>query len=127
MQTLLRTLVILVGVGLVALGPLQCKKQEFAVELKDYIVNLSDAGGNRFLKTKMKLVVENPKVVEEISGQNARISDEVITFLSTKKVDELISPMGKTVLKRQLKDLFNEKILKNGDVLDIFFLDFVIQ
>jgi flagellar FliL protein len=116
------------GAGLVALGPMQCnKKQEFAVELKDYIINLSDTGGNRFLKTKMKLVVENDKVVKELSDQNARVSDEVITFLSTKKVDELISPLGKNVLKRQLKDLFNEKLLKSGDVLDIFFLDFVIQ
>ena len=71
-----------------------------------------------------------PWVYEKTKGLWPKAQELYKEFEKTpepKKVEELISPMGKDVLKRQLKDLFNEKILKNGDVLDIFFLDFVIQ
>jgi len=124
-----RRLMMLLMVGLAAAMLPQCGKEkpQSYVDLKDYVVNLADPGGNRFLKVKMKMIVESDQVANEFSANGAKISDEIITFLSTKKVEELISPLGKKVLKRQLMDLLNEKVLKAGDVQDIFFTDFVIQ
>ena len=123
-----KTMVIGVILLLAIVSLFQCvKEKQKALELKDYIVNLADKGGNRFLKLKMKVVVENNSALTEISENDAKISDAIITFLSNKRVADLDSPMGKKVLKRQMKDLFNEKLLKRGDVVEIYFVNFVIQ
>ena len=103
------------------------KEREKSIELKDFVVNMADKGENRFLKLKMKLVVNNSSVISEIASQDAKISDALITFLSSKTVADLSTTMGKKVLKRQLMDLFNNKLLKSGDVTDIYFVNFVIQ
>jgi len=103
------------------------KDKEKSIELKDFIVNLSDTNAPRYLKLKMKLVVENGDVLAEVGAKDAVIADAIISFLRGKKVVDLQSEMGMKVLKRQLLDLFNEKLLKSGDVTGIYFVNFVIQ
>ena len=97
------------------------------VELKDFVVNLNDQGQNRFLKLKIKLVVEGGKVAAEIAASSAKISDALITFLSSKRVADLNTPLGKKVLKKQLIDLFNNKLVTTGKVLDMYYVNLVIQ
>lgn len=102
-------------------------EKQKSVELEEYVFNLDEPTGSRYLKLKLKLVLDNAEAVAEINTSEAEISDALITFISTKRVDDLRSSLGKKQLKRELLDLFNNKLVHTGKASDIYFMQFVIQ
>ncbi len=98
------------------------------------IVNLADVGGDRYLKIKLVLL-EVPSAAkkekkegekEGISLQDAIIRDTIITVLSSKTSDDLLSVSGKEELKNELITAINQALQRNL-VRKIYFLDFIIQ
>ncbi len=98
------------------------------------IVNLADVGGDRYLKIKLVLL-EVPQAAEKekkegekegISLQDAIIRDTIITVLSSKTSDDLLSVSGKEELKNELITAINQALGRNL-VRKIYFLDFIIQ
>ena len=98
------------------------------------IVNLADVGGDRYLKIKLVLL-EIPSAAEKgkkegekegISLQDAIIRDTIITVLSSKTSDDLLSVSGKEELKNELIAAINQALQRNL-VRKIYFLDFIIQ
>lgn len=95
-------------------------------EMNTFLVNLADPGGKRYLKASIKLKVSSAAVAKECQLNDYEIRDRVLTLLSSKETDEVMSPDDKAVLKKQIMDTVN-RALHKGRVLDVYFTDFLIQ
>jgi flagellar FliL protein len=95
-------------------------------ELDTFMVNLADAGGKRFLKASIRLKVSSPQAAEECKVRSFEIRDIVITLLTSKESDDVVKPEDKLTLKKQIMEAIN-RALQKGQVLDVYFTDFLIQ
>ncbi len=95
-------------------------------EMDTLIVNLADPGGKRFLKATIKLRMSSPSVVEECKSRNYQMRDLVLTLLSSKECEEVMSPEDKLVLKKQIMETLN-RMLQKGQALDVYFTEFLVQ
>lgn len=96
------------------------------VMLEDITVNLQAEKRSHYLRLKIGLEVADPLVEAEIGERSAEIRDIVITSASERRVDELITVRGKEQLKQELKNRINAR-LQNGELLNVYFSDFVVQ
>lgn len=96
------------------------------VSLDPFIVNLSSDAGKRYLKITMQLELARPGMANEVTNKMPQIKDAVITVLSSKAADDLLTIEGKFRLKEQVLTRINN-LLTTGVVKNIFFVEFVIQ
>jgi flagellar FliL protein len=113
------------------------------VPLKERIVNLSDPGILRYLKTTVVLEIYDPHppssgggghgapkkgdtMPEDLKPRSPMIEDTVTTILGSKTTSELMSAEGKNSLKSEIKTNLN-KALKDDRILAVYLTDFVIQ
>ncbi len=94
--------------------------------LDAFIVNLAGESGKRYLKITMQLEMNNSTLAEEIQNKMPQIKDSVITVLSSKTTDDLLTIEGKFLLKEQLLTRVNS-LLRTGVVKNVYFVEFVIQ
>ncbi len=94
--------------------------------LEQFIVNLLSDSGRRFLKTTIDLELSDEDLIEELGAKNSRIRDVVIRVLSSKTVEEISTPKGKDKLKKELSNQLNA-VLLDGQIVRVYFTDFVIQ
>ncbi len=98
------------------------------------IVNLADAGGDRYLKLKLVLLEAKKKAQEAkkeetktgMSLEDAVIRNAIIITTSAKTSDDLLSVSGKDELKNELITAINKALHRNL-VRKIFFTEFIIQ
>jgi flagellar FliL protein len=122
------------------------------VEMKPFIINLAD--NRSYLKTILlleyepTLVGELPEQDEEApvspnSGERAplagnlpgklrvrepMIRDAVLTLISNKRREDLISSEGKEILKEELLEVINDAGgLEDAAIIAVYFIDFIIQ
>jgi flagellar FliL protein len=107
------------------------------------VVNLADPGGFRYLKTEIVLEV----IVEGVDPTNLRgesllaardelgidmeplepqLHDVITLLLSSKTVEDVSTPEGKSALKAELLDALGE-VIGEERLLDLYFTQFVIQ
>lgn len=94
--------------------------------LEPFVVNLSDPTGTRFLKVSLQLELSGPAVMEKAKTKSPQIRDAVITLLTAKTSDALISPEGKLQLKDEINIRINQ-ILGENSVKNVYLTDFVMQ
>lgn len=108
------------------------KKEETKAEegvtfaLEPFVVNLSDPSGTRFLKVSLQLELAGPTVAEKAKAKTPQIRDAIITLLTAKTSDALISPEGKLQLKDEINIRINQ-ILGENSVKNVYLTDFVMQ
>lgn len=90
------------------------------------LVNLADAGGKRYLKLNMKVELTNEKALEELKNRSFQLKDAMLMLLSGKEFEDISSASGKQALKQETIAQVN-KILKSGQVKEIYFTDFIVQ
>lgn len=90
------------------------------------LVNLADPGGKRYLKLGMKMELSSERILEEMKNRSFQIKDAMLMILSSKEFDDIATPSGKQALKQEIMAQMN-KILKQGQVKEIFFTDFIVQ
>lgn len=113
--------------------------------LGDFVVNLADVSGSRFLKISItaKLYSEDFEDYAELEGEEKHayhlrieedlqhempaIKDVVITTLSRKTSEEVIGYENKLALKVELKEQLNEIMHGEFKIYDIYFTDFIVQ
>lgn len=95
-------------------------------DLDTFLVNLSDPGGERYLKITIQLKLSSEAALAEFDTRSAELRDAILMLLSSKEYDDISSLSGKLALKRSLADSLN-RILKQGQVLDIYFTEFLVQ
>jgi flagellar FliL protein len=94
--------------------------------LEPFIVNLAEPGGKRFIKITMEMELGGKELEEEFKNKLPQFKDHIITVLSSKTMDEVITAEGKFKLKEEIMARVNQN-LKSGVVKNVFFTEFVVQ
>jgi len=102
---------------------------EHTIELDEFVVNLAD--GTHYAKVSIALGLEKPL---EGGGEGGKLDvkilapvrDTVITVLSSKSMEQLVSKEGKTKLKEELKKQLNE-LLGKEVVKEVYFTSLTLQ
>jgi flagellar protein FliL len=105
------------------------KEPPAAVELEPFVVNLADPGGSNFLRVNLSLVVhdeEQAKVFEESPVTKMKVRSAVLELLALQSADALITPAGKTALKKAIAEAAT-KAASEVQITDVLFSEFVVQ
>jgi flagellar FliL protein len=94
--------------------------------MDSFIVNLNDEQAMRYLKIKIEFESDEEKVNEEYGRRLPQLRDAILTILSGKNHQEIMSSEGKKILKEELKQRLNT-LLQDFKVQKIYFTEFVIQ
>ncbi|MEW6116893.1 MAG: flagellar basal body-associated FliL family protein [Nitrospirota bacterium] len=105
----------------------EAKKEEGVMfALDPFVVNLSDQSGNKFLKVSMQLELVGPAVMEKAKVKTPQLRDAIITLLTSKTSETLMSPEGKLQLKDEVNIMVNQ-ILGDNSVKNAYLTEFVMQ
>jgi flagellar FliL protein len=99
------------------------------VPMEPFVVNLADEGGSRFLRVTLSLVVEgeeHAKEIEESDVIRARLRSAILERLTLQKADHLVTPDGKTELKKAIAEQAAHAA-HDLKVTDVLFSEFVVQ
>ncbi len=94
--------------------------------LDTFTVNLKSDNGRRYLKVTMDLELSGQELTAELDNKTAVIRDRIIRILTSKTLEEVSSRKGKDKLTQQIKDALNS-MLDDGQILGVYFTEFVIQ
>ena len=95
------------------------------IALDPFTVNLKDSG---FLVAEFKLGM-NEKLkapIEKDSMEVAAIRDSIISLLSSKTSDEIMTAEGKDTLREEIRVIVNDRYPKNR-VAEVYIISFVVQ
>jgi flagellar FliL protein len=101
-----------------ALGPLY--------SLDTFIVNLADAGRNRYLRVTMDLELAESADAGELTERLSQVRNSILMILPAKQFDEIASMEGKIALRDEIIAKLNS-LFVNEMVTNIFFTEFVVQ
>jgi flagellar FliL protein len=105
------------------------KEANGIVNFEPFVVNLADPGGRRFLRINVRLVVpeeEEAKHIEENQVVQTRLRAAILELLAEQTSEHISTAEGKAALKKEISDRAHH-ILKETEVADVLFSDFVIQ
>jgi flagellar FliL protein len=94
-----------------------------------FLVNLSDAGGQRFLKVNLQLVLgsaADAAEVQEVPVVLSRVRSDILELLTEQSASALVTPEGKLALKTAIKARATDA-LEHTEVVDVLFSEFVVQ
>ena len=100
------------------LGPL--------VTMEDFVVNIMHKDSTRFLKVGITMEVDGKESKEAISNRMPQITDAVLLHVGNKRFDEIKDLQGKMQLKADLLARIRQ-LSGKGEVVNLFFTDFVVQ
>lgn len=92
--------------------------------LETFIVNLQVKGS--YLKTTVQLQFSHPEVPPSMKTDLPKVRDAVITTLSAKRAQDILSLEGKELLRQEIREAVNDS-LGVEDVTEVFFTEFIIQ
>jgi flagellar FliL protein len=99
------------------------------VTMETFLVNLASPEGDRFAKVDLQLAMTPPEAAHAVSEDAllaAQLRDRVLTLLTSKAAEELLTPVGKEGLRRELKASLNP-LLHEGEIHEVLFSNFVVQ
>jgi flagellar FliL protein len=99
------------------------------IPLEPFVVNLADAGGSRFLRVSLSLVVGDEaqaKEFEEDQIAHMRVRSAILELLAQKHASELVTPDGKSQLKKSIAEGVSHAA-HELKVADVLFSEFIVQ
>jgi len=94
-----------------------------------FLVNLADAGGGRFLKTTIQIVVPEPDAAHHFKEKQVLVMQArsaILELLTVQTAESLVTPEGKKALKEAIKEKVSAA-LGHMKVIDVLFSEFVVQ
>ncbi|MBN2654445.1 MAG: flagellar basal body-associated FliL family protein [Nitrospirae bacterium] len=106
----------------------EVKKEESTAMLvmEPFVVNLYDPSGARFLKVSIQIELSSAEILEKAKAKTPQLRDSVITLLTSKTADSVMSPEGKLQIKDEIS-LRATQIIGENSVKNVFLTDFVMQ
>jgi flagellar FliL protein len=98
-------------------------------EMGEFIVNPADTvteNGLRFIKTQISLGISPASAYGQLVAQQPKLRDAVIRILSAKQVEQLDNPEDREFIKDEIRFAVN-RMLHRGEVLQVYFSEFIIQ
>lgn len=110
------------------LPPEQAKTLDFG----EVTVNLNEARMNRYLRLKISLQIDKTQeqmVTLQLGKQNQVLRNWLISSLSDKQLDEVRGAAGQNMLRREIRDRFNDVLFSDGfdRIYDVLFDEFNVQ
>ncbi|MBU8921020.1 MAG: flagellar basal body-associated FliL family protein [Bacteroidales bacterium] len=96
------------------------------VMLENIVVNLKEREKLYYLKMTIGVEVPDNDVKDEVTERHAQLRDDVISLLSGKKVSDIDTLEERNLLKVDITRRINESLI-TGDIMQLYFSDFVIQ
>lgn len=100
--------------------------EEKIFSLDEFVLNLNDESGRRYVKTKIVLSYENDKDLNLFDENMAQIRDVIIYTIRMKTSEEMMDVTHTDQLKHDIKDSVNT-LIGEPIVLEVYFIDFLIQ
>jgi flagellar FliL protein len=94
--------------------------------MEAFVVNISDVGGERYLKLVIQLELSEPGAVAELEQIKPRLRDSILDLLTPKTYKELMDLPGKQRLREDIAGRINNALTK-GKVTRVYFTEFVVQ
>ena len=94
--------------------------------LDNFLVNLADPLGKRYINVTFEVEVTSPGVVDELAAQRPKVRDAIILLLSSKSYADLAPLESKLALKSEIISRLNQ-ILGGPKVTRVFFTHMVVQ
>ncbi|MBN2071844.1 MAG: flagellar basal body-associated FliL family protein [Candidatus Krumholzibacteriota bacterium] len=94
--------------------------------MSDIVINLKEKDKLFFLKVTIGLEVPDSDVKAEVTERTPQLRDDVIAMISGKSVSDIDSLEDRNLLKAELTRRINASLL-SGDLIQLYFSDFVIQ
>lgn len=104
-------------------------KVKSTMNLDPFIVNLADTDATRFVKLTLRLGLDESGLGEELDRNPVVVAaarDRIISILTTKTSDQILTPAGKDKLRAEVRDAVNP-VLPRGKIVEVFIMDFVVQ
>lgn len=96
------------------------------ITLNEFVVNLADPKGKRYLKCKISLEVESVEAKERVAKIAPKLRDIVIMLLTSLAFEEVMTPEGKIRIRNELLERFNQAA-RPDRIRNLYFSDFVVQ
>ncbi len=96
------------------------------VTFGEFVVNLSDPKGKRYLKCKISIEVESVEAAERVKKIEPKLRDIVIMLLTSLAFEEVMTPEGKIRIRDELLERFNQAA-RPDRIRNLYFSDFVVQ
>lgn len=93
--------------------------------LDEFLVNLADEDGKRYLKVQVFVGYDNKKLDSELDEKKPILRDAVISILRTKKAADITSK-GLDNIKMEMIQRINP-VLTKGQLNNIYFNDILVQ
>lgn len=94
--------------------------------MEAFVVNITDVGGERYLKLVVQLELSDPSAVAELEQIKPRLRDSILDLLAPKTLKELMELAGKQRLREDIAGRVNN-VLTRGKVTRVYFTEFVVQ
>lgn len=100
----------------------------FIYEFGTVLVNPLGSEGRRYIKVGINLELKSKSLVKKIDKAKPMLQHQFIITLSSKTIDDISSPEGKSALQNELKDNFVSTLgLSQDDIYQVYFSEFVVQ
>ena len=97
------------------------------IPLDAIIVNLSGAGGKRYLKIKINLEAKDAEAKKKIESKSIPIKDRLITILSSKTYEDIEGIEGQETLRREIRETVEVLLKTEGCISQVYFSELVVQ
>ena len=91
--------------------------------METFVVNLT---GGKYIRCQLQLEFVDRDIPARFYTKLVPIRDGLITLLTKKTQEDVLSEKGKDQLKKEVKDTINE-LLRKEDVRNVYFTQFVVQ
>ncbi|MBM3832089.1 MAG: flagellar basal body-associated FliL family protein [Verrucomicrobia bacterium] len=90
------------------------------------VVNVANTGGGRYVLARLSFMSDHQEFLDRLNENRERLIDVAVGTLSNKTLEELNRPGYRTLLKSELRDLFNQQ-LGVTMIQEVVIHDLVIQ
>jgi flagellar FliL protein len=97
--------------------------------MEPFVVNLADAGGQRFVRVAMRLLTYNEEQAAELKEDavaRTKLRSVLLDLLSMQTADGLVTPEGKVALKKAIAERASHAV-HELKVTDVLFVEFIVQ
>lgn len=105
----------------------------YVLHLESFTVNLADLNENHFLRATIDLGIDQPPEAKEKEMEKyittlpiPRMRDSIVSVLTTYRANVLLTPEGKSQLKKDLLQVLTRNVPELG-VREIYFTEFLVQ
>ena len=98
------------------------------VPMDSIVVNIGKVDSKRYLRVIISLEVKDAEVEKTIKKNKVIFRDKLVSFLSSKSLEEISDRANHQGLRIEIMDTLNNTLLESKDAISqVYFSDFIIQ